>query len=109
MLNSAKVVKKRSIWGSGIYTADSDLLTVLIHQGYIPHNVAEPGYAWPPAARELRAVLRVLPSQMHYYSSSHNTMKSRAWAASCFNCSYAVERLWVVTSQVRHVLASVFD
>jgi len=101
LLNLSKVVKKRSIWGNDVYTADSDLFTVLIHQGYLPHNVSEPGFHWPEPARELRAMLRVLPAQAHYASHSRNTMKSRAWAAACFACSYCVERLWVVTSSVR--------
>lgn len=35
-------VKTRQIWGDKVYTGDSDIVAVLMHQGYYAHYLAHP-------------------------------------------------------------------
>lgn len=71
--------KKRSISsGTDVYTHDSDVVAVLMHQGYYSHALAAP----PPQLAEVRAVLRVLPPRRRYEGSSRNCVRSRGWASA---------------------------
>ncbi|KAK2977700.1 hypothetical protein RJ640_026840, partial [Escallonia rubra] len=52
-------VRGGQLWGTDIYTDDSDLVAVLMHTGYCRPTASPP----PPAIQELRATIRVLPPQ----------------------------------------------
>jgi hypothetical protein len=54
-------VRARQLWGTDVYTEDSDLVAVLVHAGFyaLPTTAAAP----PPGLVELRATLRPLPAQ----------------------------------------------
>ncbi|GMP26754.1 hypothetical protein CsSME_00003062 [Camellia sinensis var. sinensis] len=52
-------VRGGQLWGTDVYTDDSDLVAVLMHTGYCRPTAAAP----PPAIQELRATVRVLPPQ----------------------------------------------
>lgn len=79
-------VKARQIWGDIIYTADSDLVAVLMHMGYYAHYLSHP----PPIIAEFRATLKLLPPQ-EKYNSKARFVKSRAWCSSSDDgCSYQV-------------------
>uniref|UniRef100_A0A0C9QUU9 TSA: Wollemia nobilis Ref_Wollemi_Transcript_7916_3074 transcribed RNA sequence n=1 Tax=Wollemia nobilis TaxID=56998 RepID=A0A0C9QUU9_9CONI len=80
-------VKGSQLWGTDIYTDDSDLVAVLMHTGYYRPTATPP----PPAIHELRATIRVLPPQDSYTSTLRNSVRSRAWGAAS-GCSYQVER-----------------
>lgn len=80
-------VKGSQLWGTDIYTDDSDLVAVLMHTGYYRPTGTPP----PPAINELRATIRVLPPQDSYTSTLRNSVRSRAWGAAS-GCSYQVER-----------------
>ncbi|KAK6921450.1 Histone deacetylation protein Rxt3 [Dillenia turbinata] len=79
------------LWGTDIYTDDSDLVAVLMHTGYCRPTASPP----PPAIQELRATIRVLPPQDCYISTLRNNVRSRAWGAA-IGCSYRVERCCIV-------------
>ncbi|KAF3444196.1 hypothetical protein FNV43_RR13886 [Rhamnella rubrinervis] len=84
-------VRGGQLWGTDIYTVDSDLVAVLMHTGY-----CRPTASLPPAAiQELRATIRVLPPQDCYISTLRNNVRSRAWGAA-IGCSYRVERCCIV-------------
>ncbi|XP_058097718.1 uncharacterized protein LOC131242833 [Magnolia sinica] len=84
-------VRGGQLWGTDIYTDDSDLVAVLMHTGYCRPTASPP----PPAILELRATIRVLPPQDCYTSTLRNNVRSRAWGAA-IGCSYRVERCCVV-------------
>ncbi|KAL2553337.1 Histone deacetylation protein Rxt3 [Forsythia ovata] len=84
-------VRGGQLWGTDIYTVDSDLVAVLMHTGYCRPTASPP----PSAAQELRATVRVLPPQDCYVSTLRNNVRSRAWGAA-IGCSYRVERCCIV-------------
>ncbi|KAE8654138.1 hypothetical protein F3Y22_tig00117056pilonHSYRG00969 [Hibiscus syriacus] len=84
-------VRGGQLWGTDIYTDDSDLVAVLMHTGYCRPTASPP----PPAIQELRATIRVLPPQDCYNSKLRNNVRSRAWGAG-ISCSYCVERCCIV-------------
>ncbi|KAL7231102.1 hypothetical protein ACSBR2_009383 [Camellia fascicularis] len=84
-------VRGGQLWGTDVYTDDSDLVAVLMHTGYCRPTAAAP----PPAIQELRATVRVLPPQDCYISTLRNNVRSRAWGAA-IGCSYRVERCCIV-------------
>ncbi|KAH1121343.1 hypothetical protein J1N35_004503 [Gossypium stocksii] len=84
-------VRGGQLWGTDIYTDDSDLVAVLMHTGYCRPTASPP----PPAIQELRATIRVLPPQDCYTSKLRNNVRSRAWGAG-ISCSYRVERCCIV-------------
>ncbi|XP_050205402.1 uncharacterized protein LOC126655320 [Mercurialis annua] len=84
-------VRGGQLWGTDIYTDDSDLVAVLMHTGYCRPTASPP----PAAIQELRATIRVLPSQDSYTSMLRNNVRSRAWGAG-IGCSYRVERCCIV-------------
>ncbi|KAF8046982.1 hypothetical protein N665_3277s0001 [Sinapis alba] len=84
-------VRGGQLWGTDIYTDDSDLVAVLMHTGYCRPTASPP----PPTMQELRAAIRVLPSQDYYTSKLRNNVRSRAWGAG-IGCSYRVERCYIL-------------
>uniref|UniRef100_A0A2P2KGR2 Zinc finger CCCH domain-containing protein 13 n=1 Tax=Rhizophora mucronata TaxID=61149 RepID=A0A2P2KGR2_RHIMU len=84
-------VRGGQLWGTDIYTDDSDLVAVLMHTGYCRPTASPP----PPAIQELRATIRVLPPQDSYPSMLRNNVRSRAWGAG-IGCSYRIERCCIV-------------
>ncbi|KAL1294521.1 hypothetical protein AAHE18_19G147100 [Arachis hypogaea] len=85
------LVRGGQLWGTDVYTYDSDLVAVLMHTGYC-RPTASPPHA---AIQELRATIRVLPPQDCYTSTLRNNVRSRAWGAA-IGCSYRVERCCIV-------------
>ncbi|KAJ4768662.1 zinc finger CCCH domain protein [Rhynchospora pubera] len=83
-------VKGAQLWGTDIYTNDSDLVAVLMHMGYCSPPSSPP----PPVIQELRAIIRVFAPQQNYTSTLRNNVRSRAWGAG-ISCSYRVERVWI--------------
>eukprot|EP00889_Picochlorum_renovo_P003762 jgi/Picre1/30792/NNA_006152.t1 len=86
-------VKARQLWGSDVYTSDSDLVAVLMHYGYIHHTISSP----LRDVAEIRAVVRPLPAQDKYQSVARNSIRSRSWCSPIQGCSFSVEKAWVVT------------
>ncbi|CAA6663391.1 unnamed protein product [Spirodela intermedia] len=87
---SNRQVKGAQLWGTDIYTNDSDLVAVLMHTGYCKQTTS-----LPPPIQELRATIRVLPPQHCYYSTLRNSIHSRPWGSGT-DCSFRVERCCVV-------------
>ncbi|KAK1367195.1 Histone deacetylation protein Rxt3 [Heracleum sosnowskyi] len=84
-------VRGGQLWGTDIYTDDSDLVAVLMHTGYCRPTASPPH----SAIQELRAVIRVLPPQDCYFSTLRNNVRSRAWGAA-IGCSYRVESCCII-------------
>ncbi|EFJ52132.1 hypothetical protein VOLCADRAFT_103146 [Volvox carteri f. nagariensis] len=92
MTKDNKRVKARQIWGDTVYTADSDLVAVLMHLGFYAHYLSHP----PNTVAEFRALLKLLPPQ-EKYNSRARFVKSRLWCSPGDGCSYQVERCWLTT------------
>ncbi|CAM0950667.1 unnamed protein product [Alopecurus aequalis] len=84
-------IKGAQLWGTDVYTNDSDLITVLMHTGYCSPTSSPP----PRAIQELRATVSVLPPQDSYTSTLRNNVRSRAWGAG-IGCSFCIERCCIV-------------
>ncbi|XP_073389172.1 uncharacterized protein [Physcomitrium patens] len=80
-------IRGSQLWGTDIYTDDSDIVAVLLHTGYYSSSPVLP----PNSTLELRATIRILESQNMYISTLRNGLRSRAWGGGS-GCSYTVER-----------------
>ncbi|KAI1306252.1 hypothetical protein EDD11_004838 [Mortierella claussenii] len=103
-------VKRRELWGTDVYTDDSDVVSMLIHGGlYIPplsvnsgeqdtiqptsqkHNfVADPIKRICPGY-DLAVTLRVLPKLVKYQGSIRHRIKSRTWSTGHDGVSLRIE------------------
>ena len=85
-------VRTRQLWGTDVYTSDSDLVAVLMHTGhYLPSMTI------PPSLLEVRAVVRAVPPEESYASTSRNGIRSRSWGTVRQGHSYKVESCRAVT------------
>ncbi|CAL5208123.1 unnamed protein product [Lathyrus oleraceus] len=85
-------VRGGQLWGTDVYTYDSDLVAVLMHTGYCRPTASQP----PAAIQELRTTIRVLPPKDCYISTLRNNVRSRAWGGAANGCSYRIERCCIV-------------
>ena len=88
MVNKNLAVKATQLWGTDVYTDESDVVAVLMHTGFFNSAVSEP----PPILAEVQVFLRILPAQATYQSSLRNSVTSRNWHGEYDGLSYAVER-----------------
>ncbi|KAG0503264.1 hypothetical protein HPP92_003336 [Vanilla planifolia] len=84
-------VRGAQLWGTDVYTNDSDLVAVLMHTGFCCPTSAPA----PSSIHELRATIRILPPQECYTSSLRNNVRSRSWGAG-IGCSFRVDRCCIV-------------
>lgn len=90
-----KQVRNRQLWGTDVYTDDSDLVAVLQHTGfYVPSTASHLAHH----VQELHATIRPLPPQDGYTSTSRNSIRSRAWGAARTGCSFKVEKCRLLTT-----------
>ena len=79
-VSTNRQVRGHQLWGTDVYTSDSDLVAVLMHCGYYV-----PSLQVPPSLLEIRArVRRVDDVSDEFRSSSRNGIRSRAWGKSGF-------------------------
>jgi len=85
LTNESKAIQQRRLWGTDIYTDDSDLVAVLVHTGHVKLKAAVP-------KMPLLVSLRACPVQTTYASSERNGLRSRDWTETHTGVSYKVER-----------------
>lgn len=92
-LNSRnREVVLRQLWGTEVYTDDSDVIAILQHSGKILLRPTMP----PEHIGGVVTYLRVLPAASRYASSERYGIKSRAWGPGYHRCSLQVVRCeWV--------------
>ena len=104
---AARNIKKRRIWGDGIYTADTDIFAALVHQALLPAKCADPLFRWPTAVAHLRCIIKVQPAQASYSGALRNGMRSRGWSQqNVFDNAYSIARAWAVVRMVRSCFMS---
>ncbi|KAF0373016.1 Rxt3-domain-containing protein [Gigaspora margarita] len=80
-------VRSQFLWGTDVYTDDSDIIAVLIHTGhYIPPPPNSPNYP----DHDLCVTIRVLPKLVQYTATVRNHYQSRSWG-NHHGVSYKVE------------------
>ena len=79
-------MKARTLWGSDVYTHDSDLVAVLMHLGYVNSIVGIPRNT----VSEAQVMLEYLLSSSFYPSVFRNGVRSRAWGNFENGCSFRV-------------------
>ena len=85
LVSDSKQVRLRQLWGTDVYTDDSDLIAVLVHSGHVKLKAAAP-------KTPLLVSLRVCPAQATYAGSDRNGLKSREWTGNHDGVSFKVER-----------------
>mmetsp|Transcript_33250 Transcript_33250/g.87468 ORF Transcript_33250/g.87468 Transcript_33250/m.87468 type:complete len:323 (-) Transcript_33250:860-1828(-) len=85
LVSDSRPVRLRQLWGTDVYSDDSDLISVLVHSGHIKLKATAP-------KTPLLVSLRVCPAQASYTSSEKNGLKSREWTGKHEGVSYTVER-----------------
>ena len=93
LTSDAKQVCLRQVWGTDVYTDDSDLVAALVHTGHVKLKSA-------PPKTPLLVSLRICPAQATYAASERNGLKSREWSGKHDGVSYKVERCLQHTSGV---------
>lgn len=78
-------VRLRQLWGTDVYTEESDLVAVLVHTGHVALHADAPA---PP----LLVTLAVCARQPAYLSSTRHGLTSRGWDQAHPGVSYKVVR-----------------
>lgn len=99
MVGTNKQVKSRQLWGDETYTDDSDVVAVLLHQGYY----ASSNVTCNPLISRFYAQVSLLPPQEQYLSATRNAVRSRCWFAKTEGCSYKIDRCWIMTKSNKHI------
>lgn len=87
-------LRSRHLWGTDVYTADSDLVAVLTHVGYY-----RPSGTVPPNLETVHAVVRAAPHpEEGYPSTSRNGIRSRSWGSVRDGCGFVVVSARAVTT-----------
>ena len=89
--NSNRQVQGRQLWGTDVYTYDSDLVAVLVHAGYYSHILSGP----PAGVTEAHVVVALSPVESQYPSKCRNNIRSRSWCGKLEGCSIRVEGCWL--------------
>ncbi|KAI9733602.1 MAG: hypothetical protein M1834_003204 [Cirrosporium novae-zelandiae] len=118
------VCSRRAVWGTSVYTDDSDPLAAAIHSGWVRGEWGEDidislldlgdgenkaaseqrsldappvaGPIQPPAGKDLHLTLLVLPPLEKYDSSTAFGLKSRTWGNNHDGMSFKIEKMmWV--------------
>lgn len=91
--HAQRTVRLRQLWGTDVYTDDSDLLAVLVHGGYV-------GLHDEPPRKPLLVTLVVCARQPKYTSSTRHGLCSRGFGAGHAGVSYKVEHVAQYTGDV---------
>ncbi|GBC09087.1 hypothetical protein RclHR1_00860025 [Rhizophagus clarus] len=83
-------VRKHFLWGTDVYSDDSDVVAVLIHTGH--YTPPPPISEWTPTYpdHDLCVTIRVLPKLVQYTSTVREGYKSQSWG-NHHGVSYKIE------------------
>ncbi|KAK9460766.1 histone deacetylation protein Rxt3-domain-containing protein, partial [Lipomyces oligophaga] len=83
-------IGRREVWGTDIYTDDSDIVAALYHTGYLA-KLFEPDVDDVVTKGDCLATIRLLPLLERYQGSCRNGMNSRSWIIPHDGISYSIE------------------
>lgn len=88
--------KERGIWGTDVYTDDSDLGLVLVHAGWLKWGVAGPSTTSTVTVTDTDSVIvdvRIVPPLARYFATERNGIKTRGWGNGHDGGSIVVEAI----------------
>jgi hypothetical protein len=104
-------IRDHELWGSMIYTDDSDLISVLVHLGFLKlpkapaYNPITPNKPCIPGIpqgfnliNDWIVEIRILPTLPNYRGSDLKGYKSRSWGGDHDGVSYQVLRVYLANS-----------
>ena len=77
-------VRSRQLWGNIVYTQDSDLVAVLMHNGFYNHALQQPPASMAEARRHIQALLQ--PYAMTLFSEQGFCDHARSVPGSLYAC-----------------------
>jgi len=109
-------LRSRKIWGTDVYTDDSDILAACIHSGWLRLGSTAPLFSQQPSSekgdrssskrqtkkpatnkhRSLKITIVVAPKLIKYEGSLRAGVRSRCWGNSHDGVSYAIESVELV-------------
>lgn len=84
--HAQRTVRLRQLWGTDVYTDDSDLLAALVHGGFV-------GLHDEPPRKPLLVTLAVCARQPAYASATRHGLCSRAFGAEHAGVSFKIEHV----------------
>ena len=84
--------EERRVWGTDVYTDDSDLGMVLVHAGWVRWSAEkrkDDDFVW--------VTVRVVPSLVRYTATERNGVKTRGWGNGHDGLSVVVENVQRIT------------
>lgn len=106
----AKPVRERKLWGTDVYTDDSDVLCICLHTGWLrPADDSDIATAGSTATTTngFQVTLAVLPPLIRYQGSARGGLRSRSWGNSHDGYSLSIQR--VAPTDVSCVLGLVWE
>ena len=115
-----EICKRRALWGSDVYTDDSDVVAAAVHSGWIRgdfgefnddvKDLFEDGAAKPeteqtsltakpphpipiPAQRDMHITVLILPPLRNYAASTKHHLRSRTWGDNHDGMSFAIHAI----------------
>ena len=103
-------LRNRKIWGTDVYTDDSDILAACIHSGWLRLGSTAPLFGTPQAEptnkrkkrrkalkhRSLKITIVVAPKLIKYEGSLRAGVRSRSWGNGHDGVSYAIESVELI-------------
>lgn len=95
-------ISRRMVWGTDIYTDDSDIVAALYHSGFTPAGDKTTAAPIDPVDLDTTdgdcvATLRILPLLQRYQGSTRNGINSRSWITRHDGVSYRIESVQFVS------------
>lgn len=91
-----EALRRRKVWGTDVYTDDSDPLAIALHSGWIRVGAATAKASPLPTVTAVELVLRVAPKLVRYQGSTRAGVRSRSWANSHDGVSLLIESARVI-------------
>lgn len=97
-------LKRRKLWGTDVYTDDSDPLAMLLHAGWLRLGLAV-GRSAADSVTAIEIVLRVAPKLVRYEGSNRAGITSRSWGNGHDGVSLVIESAKTVEARRRASLS----
>ncbi|KAM0756247.1 hypothetical protein T439DRAFT_376477 [Meredithblackwellia eburnea MCA 4105] len=96
-------LRRRKVWGTDVYTDDSDVLAICIHSGWLRlasrPPTSKPVSASKSANEALIVKLVVAPALIRYHGSSRQGLRSRSWGNGHDGVSLIVQAITPVATR----------
>ena len=87
-------LRRRKVWGTDVYTDDSDVLALCLHSGWLRLGAAKAKKTDGPKSLVVRLV--VAPTLLRYHGCSRQGLRSRSWGNGHDGVSLLVESITAV-------------